>query len=233
MEKWRGKVAVVTGANSAIGTAIAETLGNIGMEVVGLAKRLDRFAELKTKFKRKKDKFHPIITDFANEEDIISAFEWVERHLGGIHILVNNTATSSKISPIEASTTDAWRQIYDINVIALQICSREGIKSMRKHHIDDGYIININSRAAYMTTPIPGMTSYYASKKAVNTIGEGLRAELGHNSKIRVTTISPALVRELQELEGIVVSPKVAGLESVDIAKTVELLLQLPSHVLA
>ncbi|XP_075238671.1 farnesol dehydrogenase-like [Lycorma delicatula] len=235
MENWKGKIAVVTGASSGIGAAITETLVNIGMDVVGLARRMDKLEELKSKLKEKKGKFHPVKTDLAEEKDIISAFEWVDKNLGGIHILVNNAGIASKISPIEATATDVWRKMYNINVIALQICSREGIKSMRKHNIDDGYIINISSRAAHMTTPIPGgLVSYFASKKAVNTIGEGLRAELGQtNSRIRVTTVSPALVRtELQEVAGITVPPQIAGLESSDIAKTVELLLQLPAHVL-
>ncbi|XP_075211142.1 putative oxidoreductase SSP0419 [Lycorma delicatula] len=85
-----------------------------------------------------------------------------------------------------------------------------------------------------MSTPIAGFVPYFVSKKAVNTIGEGIRAELGQtNSKIRVTTISPGLVRtEIHELSGITLPPHAARLEPSDIAKTVELLLQLPSHVL-
>ncbi|XP_075238665.1 farnesol dehydrogenase-like isoform X2 [Lycorma delicatula] len=234
MENWKGKVAVVTGASSGIGAAIAESLVNIGMNVVGLARRLDRLEELKNKLKGQKGKFHPVKTDLAKEEDILSAFEWVEKNLGGIHILVNNAGIPTKISPIEATSTNIWREVYEINVIALQICSREGLRSMRKHNIDDGYIINISSIAAHVSTPMPGITTYFASKKAVNTIGEGLRAELGQtNSKIRVTTISPGFVRtEIMDKIGMKIPPEVAGLESSDVAKTVELLLQLPPHVL-
>ncbi|XP_075211127.1 farnesol dehydrogenase-like [Lycorma delicatula] len=234
MEHWKGKVAVVTGASSGIGEAIAESLVNIGMNVVGLARRLDRLEELKNKLKGKKGTFHPIKADLIKEEDIIAAFEWVEKNLGGIHILVNNAGIALQKSTIEATSTDLWRQLYNTNILALQICSREGIKSMKKHNIDDGYIINISSIVAHMSSVIPGMTSYCASKKAVNTISEGLRAELGQtNSKIRVTTISPGLVRtEILLPMGITIPPQVNALESADVAKVVEMLLQLPSHIL-
>ncbi|XP_075238673.1 farnesol dehydrogenase-like [Lycorma delicatula] len=213
MENWKGKVAVVTGASSGIGAAIAESLVNIGMNVVGLARRSDRLEELKNKLKGQKGKFHPVKTDLAKEADILSAFQWVEKNLGGIHILINNAGILLGFIPIEASSTDDWRQIYDINVIALQICSREGIRSMRKHNIDDGYIINISSIIAHVSTPITGIATYYASKKAVNTIGEGLRAELGQtNSKIRVTTISPGYVKtEIVEQIEMKIPPDRAG----------------------
>ncbi|XP_075238669.1 farnesol dehydrogenase-like [Lycorma delicatula] len=234
MEIWQGKVALVSGASSGIGAAIAESLVKIGMHVVGLARRLDRLEEVRDNLVNQKGKFYPVKTNLIKEENIISAFEWIEKKLGGIHILVNSAAIPTKISLIEDAETDDWRLMYNVNVIALQICTREALKSMRKHNIDDGYIINISSLAAHMTTPAPGIVTYFASKKAVNTIGEGLRAELEQtNSKIRVTTISPGLVKtEIIEKAKILIPTEMQGLEASDIAKTVELLLQLPPYVL-
>lgn len=48
------------------------------------------------------------------------------------------------INYITETSTALWRQLYDINVLAVQICSREALRSMRKHNIDDGYIINVS-----------------------------------------------------------------------------------------
>lgn len=97
MDSWAGKVAVVTGASAGIGTAIAKSLIDHRVKVVGLARRKDRLQELAQKFG--KDKFFPVQCDAYKEEEILSAFKWVNEKLGGADILVNNAgvATTSSI----------------------------------------------------------------------------------------------------------------------------------------
>nr|CAD7571458.1 unnamed protein product [Timema californicum] len=89
--------------------------------------------------------FHHIKCDITNDEEIMAAFEWLRNNRNGLDILVNcaGVATSSKI--IE-NTTSELRKILDVNVLGLSICTREAVKSMRERGVDDGHIININSR---------------------------------------------------------------------------------------
>ena len=89
------KVAIVTGASSGIGQSITKALIEHGLKVVGLARRLEKMEELKNEMKNKKGEFFPIQCDLTNEEDILKAFNWTKKNLGGVDILVNNAGTSS------------------------------------------------------------------------------------------------------------------------------------------
>lgn len=95
MDRWVDKVAIVTGASSGIGQSIAQALIENGLKVVGLARRLEKMEEWKNEVKNEKGKFFPIQCDLTIEEDILKAFDWTKKELGGVHILVNNAGTSS------------------------------------------------------------------------------------------------------------------------------------------
>nr|CAD7614220.1 unnamed protein product [Timema genevievae] len=190
MLRWSGRVAVVTGASSGIGAAIAEELVKQGLQVVGLARRLDRLEELRDQIQDAPGKFHPIKCDITNEEDILAAFEWTKEHLNGVDILVNNAGVGTIQTLIE-NTTSELRKILDVNVLGLSICTREAVKSMRERGIDDGHIIHINSVAGHCYSDFPSIHFYSGSKHAVTVLTEGLRRELVQlNSHIRVTVSS-------------------------------------------
>ncbi|KAJ8949210.1 hypothetical protein NQ318_021703 [Aromia moschata] len=170
MERWVGKVAVVTGASSGIGAAIAEQLVEKGL---------------------KKGKFYPVTTDVSKEEDILRAFAWVKENLGPVHILVNN-AGIGKTEHLHDGNIEDWKSIFKINVLGLCIVTREAIKDMKANNID-GHIIHINSILGHQVDP--GLSVYPASKFAVTALAETLRLELNSlKSKIKITSISPGLV---------------------------------------
>lgn len=89
MERWIGKVAVVTGASVGIGAAIADALTRSGLKVVGLARRMEKLQQLADHLKGTSGKFYPVQCDLRNEKDIVHAFKYAEQ-LGGCDVLVNN-----------------------------------------------------------------------------------------------------------------------------------------------
>ncbi|KAJ9575318.1 hypothetical protein L9F63_025731, partial [Diploptera punctata] len=94
MERWNGRVALVTGASSGIGAAVAKELVKNGLKVVGLARRVDRIKDEAKKLQGSLGELHAVQCDITKEDDILTAFSWVKEHLGGIDILINNAGVA-------------------------------------------------------------------------------------------------------------------------------------------
>ncbi|XP_067015293.1 farnesol dehydrogenase [Anabrus simplex] len=194
MERWRGRVAMVTGASAGIGAAVAKALVNEGMTVVGLARRDERIKEMAKNLEAAPGKLHAVKCNLRDEEDILSAFKWVKENVQGVEVLINNAGVLGETALTEAETEE-WRRQLDVNVLALSICTREAVKSMRERSVDDGHIIHINSIAGHNPPFLPQIAMYTATKHAVTALTEGLRKDLvASNSRTRVTSISPGLV---------------------------------------
>nr|CAD7461194.1 unnamed protein product [Timema tahoe] len=235
MERWSGRVALVTGASAGIGAAIVRELVKNGLIVVGLARRAELVEELSTELKGAPGKLHALKGDVSKEEDILAAFDWVKKNLGRIDVLVNNAGVLY-LSMLTDGETSHWKQIFDLNVLGLSICTREAFKLMKEKGVDDGHIIHINSIDGHMPVVFPGMAHYFASKHAVTVLTEGLRRELVQlGSKIRVTSISPGVV-DTDMLRSFTDDAQVSkdmfsALKSEDIANAVTYALGTPPHV--
>ncbi|PSN44170.1 Farnesol dehydrogenase [Blattella germanica] len=140
MDRWVGRVAVVTGTSSGIGAAIAELLVKKGLKVVGLARRVER--ELSKSLKSEKGELHPLKCDVTKEGDIKEAFQWVKANLGGVDIMINNAAVAKGASLIDGSP-DELRNMVDLNIMGLSLCTQEALKSMKERGVD-GHIVHIN-----------------------------------------------------------------------------------------
>ncbi|XP_054288146.1 dehydrogenase/reductase SDR family member 11-like [Macrosteles quadrilineatus] len=224
MDSWAGKVAVVTGASSGIGAAIARTLVHHGLKVVGLARRVDKVQQLAEELSTSGEpgQLYARQVDLRNEDAILEAFAWVES-LGGADILVNNAGIFYESSMSEGET-DRWRAMFDVNVLAVSFCTREYLRSMEKRGNQRGHIFMINSVAGHLTE-YPKLQMYVATKHAVKGMTMCLRRELADKkSTIKVTSISPGPVEtEIfngTQWEGL--ENKIPILKSKDIAKVVE-----------
>ncbi|CAH1708924.1 unnamed protein product [Aphis gossypii] len=230
MEKWNGKVAVVTGASSGIGEETCRQLVEKGMIVVGFARREDKLQVLEEDLKGKPGKFYYLKVDLCSEENILEAFNWVKITLKSVDVLINNAGVW-KHSDLLGNTND-WKQMFETNVIGANICSREAIKIMEEIQIKEGHIININSVAGHYLYPfMKDISVYGATKHSVTSITEYLRELMGmKNLPIRVTSISPGAVEtemteSLSKLEG------VNMLKSIDIAEAIMYVLSAPQRV--
>lgn len=100
MERWVGKVALVTGASVGIGAQVTRQLAESGLKVIAVARRLENLQQLAASLKREhKAEVYPVQCDVRQEKDILKVFEWAEKELGGVDVLVNNAGVTS-ITPI-------------------------------------------------------------------------------------------------------------------------------------
>ncbi len=117
MERWSGKVAIVTGASVGIGAGIVTALVKHGVQVVGCARNMKKLQELASTLDPKgPGSFRPVQCDVTKEEEILKMFEIARKEYRGLHILVNN-AGAAHISSLLESKTEDLRNMMDVNVI--------------------------------------------------------------------------------------------------------------------
>lgn len=241
MDRWVGRVAIVTGASAGIGAAIATSLVKAGMMVVGCARREERLVELSNSLKEEKGKLFPRKCDMRSESEIRAMFTWVEDHpqLGRVDVCVNNAGLSTAETLTDGSM-ESWRNMLDVNVLALCLCTQLSIHSMTKHGVDDGQIVMISSFSGHRVPPNPSTRFYAATKFAVTGLLEGWRQEMRDlGSNIRVAGVSPGLVEtEFQSAmypedpaRATAITSSLPCLQAQDMADTVTYILSAPKHM--
>ncbi len=235
LSRWEGKVALVTGASSGIGRDVALSLGRQGIRLVLAARREDRLRALVEELDLGADRALVVPTDIRDEASIKALFDAAREDLGGVDILINN-AGLGHLAPLLSGSTDHWREMLEVNVLGLCICTREAIADMRRRG-GEGHVIHISSMAAHRVPPASGM--YSATKYAVRSLTEGLRHEiLEANLPIRVTAISPGFVEtefaagyHKSEAKARETYSRYKVLEPTDIADAVLFVLSAPPHM--
>jgi NADP-dependent 3-hydroxy acid dehydrogenase YdfG len=171
-----GKTAIVTGASSGIGAAIAHALAENGARVAGGARRADR---LETEIALELD-----VTDPASCERFVA--QAVEQ-LGGLDILVNNAGLGLGREPFDDSSEQDEETVLETNVHGLLRMTRLCLPHIR----DGGHIVNMGSIAGRQ--PYENAAVYVASKYAVRGFTYALREDL-LGRPIHLTTVDPGLV---------------------------------------
>ncbi|CAB3365602.1 Hypothetical predicted protein [Cloeon dipterum] len=240
MERWTGRVAVVTGASSGIGAATARALAENGLRVVGVARRVEIVQNLSEQLKREncKGELFAIQGDVKEEEEVKKVIAWTREKLGGVDILINNAGLAPMVSLLEFDLVAA-KKIFDTNVHGLCLFTREAVKDMRSRGVDDGHIVHISSIAGHYLAEFKGTGPYSGSKHSVRVLTEALRRELRDaKTKIRVSSISPGLVdTEIFKASGFPedmvesIHQNPITLKSKDIADAVIYVVSAPAHV--
>ena len=185
MEKWSNSVAVVTGASSGIGAAIAQKLVKNGLTVIGLARRVERIEKMAKSLESEKGRLHGFKCDLTKRDEIQKVFETIDKKFQPISILINNAGIARKASLIDGPIHEL-REVVEVNLIAVFTCSIWALRSMKKGSIQ-GHIININSVAGHVALSFP-LNIYSATKFGVTAYTEALRRELRDaNLKIKMT----------------------------------------------
>ncbi|XP_018801191.1 PREDICTED: farnesol dehydrogenase [Bactrocera latifrons] len=200
MERWQGKVAMVTGASSGIGAACAKALVCAGFVVVGLARRQERIAQLQQELPtRFRSNLHAYKCDLTKEQNVSDAFRWTQQKLGaGVDVLVNNAGIIATTELSARQNTNEIRNTIDTNLLGTVFCTREAFNSMRERDVE-GHIVIMNSVAGLQVPNLgpnlPSLNIYPATKFALRAMNEIYRQEFQrHKTRVRITTISPGIV---------------------------------------
>ncbi|KAL1506597.1 hypothetical protein ABEB36_005928 [Hypothenemus hampei] len=190
LERFIGKVAIVTGASVGIGHAIVTELVKHGVIVAGLARRVELIEQHAKVLEDEPGKLYPFKCDMTLEEEIVSTFNTILSELGDIYILVNNAGLCLSTDLINGDT-QKWKTCLDTNILGLCIATREAAKNMIAKEIR-GHIIHINSIVGHEQLPIPNLNVYTATKHAVTGLTGTLINDLAReNIPIKDTSISP------------------------------------------
>jgi len=224
-------IALITGASSGIGAAIARKLAQEGYCIIAVARRIERLQAMAAEFPD--GVIVPEGVDLRREADIVALFERVSASGKSVDVLVNNAGLGRR-APLLSGDAESWREMLDVNVLALTICTREAVKQMQANN--SGHVINISSMAGHRV--LPSSTFYAATKFAVRALTEGLRQELrSADSPIRVSAVSPGLVETefVAQMDSEAQAKETYGrfpvLQPEDIANAVWYLLSQPEYV--
>ena len=164
--KWKEGIALITGASSGIGEGVALVLAEMGMKVAISARRVNRLEELAPRLTAAGVPDVLIIPmDMRNEQDILNGFQKIESHQGRKR--PHQQCRTGCTEPLMSGATEAWRNMLEVNVLALAIATREALGQMEKH---GGRATSFtSSMSGYRITQGSGVP---ASKHAVRAVTE-------------------------------------------------------------
>jgi len=186
----RGKGALVTGASSGIGRAVAIALGSRGARVALAARRIERLEAVAAEVRAAGGEAAVMPCDLRDEAQVVTVVGWARDRWKRLDVLVNNAGLGLD-APLLSGDPSAWRHMWELNVHALAVGTREAL--LRFDPLDGGHVVHISSMSGHRITPGGGF--YAATKFAVRALTEALRQELrAARSPHRVTAVSPGFV---------------------------------------
>lgn len=196
--KLKGQTALVTGANSGIGKAVAIALGNDGANVaVNYVTHPELADEVVNEIKNNGGNAIALQADVSNEEQVLKMYQDLYSAFGTIDILVNN-AGLQKDSPLTQMSLADWQLVINVNLTGQFLCAREAAKEFIKRGVvadrskAAGKIICMSS--VHQVIPWAGHVNYASSKGGINMLMQSMAQELAPH-KIRVNSIGPGAIQ--------------------------------------
>ncbi|WP_029903845.1 SDR family NAD(P)-dependent oxidoreductase [Prevotella sp. 10(H)] len=184
------KIALITGATSGLGRAIALRLAKEGYDVIITGRRQERLEELEKEIEiNYESKVLALCFDVRNYTEVEDAISSLPEEWSKIDILVNNAGLAVGLNSIQEGVVDDWERMIDTNIKGLLYVTRVISPGMVARK--SGHIVNIGSIAGKGVYPNGAV--YCATKHAVNALSQGMRMDmLPYN--IRVTQVCPGAV---------------------------------------
>ncbi len=160
----KGKVAIITGAGSGIGKAVAITFLKAGWSVALAGRRAEALAGT-IKAAGGADAALAVPTDVASPESVRNLFAQTRAKFGRLDALFNNAGQNAPGIPLEELSFEQWKNVIDANLTGAFLCTQEAFRIMKAQDPRGGRIINNGSISAH--APRPNSSPYTASKHAI------------------------------------------------------------------
>ncbi len=171
------KVAMITGAGSGIGRAVASHLRAHGYNVVLAGRReaeLDKTAAIKSDAggAREQGQAITVVTDVTDPASVSDLFAQAQYCFGRLDVLFNNAGTAAPAIPLDELTFAQWKAVVDVNLNGAFLCASAAMRAMKKQNPRGGRIINNGSISA--TAPRPLSAPYTATKHALTGLTKSI-----------------------------------------------------------
>jgi NAD(P)-dependent dehydrogenase (short-subunit alcohol dehydrogenase family) len=167
-----GKIALVTGAGSGIGRAVALALAKVGYMVVLAGRRLSQLEQVA---REAGSGSIAVTADVTDRPSVDALFARVAKDFGRLDLLFNNAGTAAPPAPLEDVPLEQWRSVIDTNLTGAFLCTQAAFRLMKTQKPRGGRIINNGSVSA--TAPRPRLVAYTASKHAVTGLTKATSLE--------------------------------------------------------
>ena len=158
-----GKTALVTGAGSGIGRAVALALAAEGYAVILAGRRADALEA--TAAQAPGARLLPVATDITDPASVKALFDRAQEAFGRLDLLFNNAGTGAPPIPLEDLSFEHWKRVVDTNLTGAFLCTQQAIRLMKTQDPRGGRIINNGSISAHV--PRPNSAPYTATKHAI------------------------------------------------------------------
>jgi NAD(P)-dependent dehydrogenase (short-subunit alcohol dehydrogenase family) len=159
------RVAVVTGAGTGIGKAVALALMRDGYAVALAGRRRDKLEETAAEGRAFGAQSLVVETDVSDPASVTALFARTKDAFGRLDVLFNNAGIGAPPVPLEDLPYETWKKVIDTNLTGMFLCTQEAIKIMKAQQPRGGRIVNNGSISAH--TPRPRAVAYTATKHAV------------------------------------------------------------------
>jgi len=193
MKEFKDKVAVITGAASGIGRAIAERFAAEDMKIVLADVEEEALIDTEKEMRRKGANVKGVITDVANAKEVQSLARKTIEEFGAVHILCNNAGVFGEFAPLWRQKLEDWEWVLGVNLWGVIHGIRAFVPIMIDQNVE-GYVINTASMAGLFSMPLVSL--YHVTKHAVISLSESLYYELSlQKTKVKVSVLCPGMAK--------------------------------------